>query len=259
MSGHVEGKCQACQTELETTVQLKYKETENMGWLSLGTKILAKTWKGGAKATSSLWKGGSTVLGGTSKILGAAAKNPKTAATLGVASFAGWKMLDDPNKSFGTAVGETVRQTVNGSGDFAHDVVNGFTGENTVEDIKEGASVLTESIKETLGETKGLLGTLSETLQGLGKFIGNIFGGNGTNMFANFFNNFGDGKVSGLSIAGLLAACYMMFGRSGLLGKIGGALLAMMLIGGNSQRQSVSNTETLAQNQSQDQQRGMRR
>lgn len=259
MPGYVEDKCQKCKTELEATVTNQKYKTDNMGWLSLGTKVLAKTWKAGAKTTSFLWKGGSTVLGGTAKVAGAAAKNPKTAATLGVASFAGWKMLDDSNKSFGTAVGETVRQAVNGSGDFAHDAVNGFTGENTVEDIKEGASDLTESIKETLGETKGLLGTLSETLQGLGKFIGNIFGGNGTNMFANFFNNFGEGKVSGLSIAGFLAACYMMFGRSGLLGKIGGALLAMMLIGGNSQRQSVSNTETLAQNQSQDQQRGMHR
>lgn len=230
-----------------------------MGWLSLGTKILTKTWKAGAKASSSLWRGGSAVLGGTAKVAGAAARNPKTAATLGVASFAGWKMLDDPGKSFGTAVGETTRQAVDGTGSFAHDAVNGFTGENTVEDVKNGATDFTDSVKETLGETKGLLGTLSETLQGLGKFVSNLFGGNGMNMFANFFNNFGEGKVSGLSIGGLLAACYMMFGRSGLLGKIGGALLAMMLIGGNSQRQSVSNTETLAQSQSRDQQQGIHR
>lgn len=53
-------------------------------------------------------------------------------------------------------------------------------------------------------------------------------------MFGNFFSNIGKGNVSGLSIVGLLAAGLMIFGRFGWLGKIGGALLAMMLIGNNS-------------------------
>jgi len=230
-----------------------------MGWLSLGTKILASTWRAGGKATSFLWRGGSSTLGAAGKVTAAAANNPKTALTLGVASYAGWKTLDNPDKSFGTAVGETVRQATNATGDFAHDAVNGFTGEKTVEKVSEGATSMVTDIQETLGETKGLLGTLSETLQGLGKFVSNLFGGNGTNMFANFFSNFGEGKVSGLGIAGILAGCYMMFGRSGLLSKIGGALLTMMLIGNNSQRQTVQQSEAVAQNQSQEQQRGMRR
>lgn len=230
-----------------------------MGWLSLGTKIIAKTLKTGANASSTLWKGGSTVLGSAANVASAAAKNPKTAATLGIASFAGWKMLDNPDKSFGTAVGETTRGLVSGSGDFTHDAINGFTGKNTVEDVQNGASDITTGIKETIGETKDVLGSISETLQGLGKFVSNIFGGNGTNMFSNFFNNFGEGKISGLSIGGLLAASYMMFGRTGLLGKIGGALLAMMMIGGNSQRQSIETSDSIARTQSQDQTKGMRR
>ncbi len=57
---------------------------------------------------------------------------------------------------------------------------------------------------------------------------------NGADMFGNFFSNIGKGNVSGLSIVGLLAAGLMIFGRFGWLGKIGGALLAMMLIGNNS-------------------------
>ena len=39
--------------------------------------------------------------------------------------------------------------------------------------------------------------------------------------------------VSGLSIAGLVAAAFLIFGRFGWLGKIAGAFLGMMLIGNN--------------------------
>lgn len=53
-------------------------------------------------------------------------------------------------------------------------------------------------------------------------------------MLGNFFANIAKGNVSGLSIVGLLAAGVMIFGRFGWLGKIGGMLLAMMLIGNNS-------------------------
>lgn len=52
-------------------------------------------------------------------------------------------------------------------------------------------------------------------------------------MFGNFFRNLGSGNVSGLSIAGLVAAAFLIFGRFGWLGKIAGAFLGMMLIGNN--------------------------
>ena len=39
--------------------------------------------------------------------------------------------------------------------------------------------------------------------------------------------------MSGLSIAGLVAAAFLIFGRFGWLGKIAGAFLGMMLIGSN--------------------------
>ena len=52
-------------------------------------------------------------------------------------------------------------------------------------------------------------------------------------MFGNFFRNLGSGNVSGLSIAGLIAAAFLIFGRFGWLGKIAGAFLGMMLIGNN--------------------------
>ena len=70
-------------------------------------------------------------------------------------------------------------------------------------------------------------------------------------MFGNFLNNLTSGNISGWGIGALIAASYMIFGRTGLLGKIGGALMAMMMIGNNSQRQTQ--TATLAQERSQEQ------
>ena len=209
-----------------------------MGWLSLATRVIPRLWKAGAKATSTLWKGGSSVAGTITR-------NPKTAAVAGVAAFAGWQKLSHPDESFGTAVGKTLRSGTEGTGDFAHDVVNGYTGEDTVEQVKDTTSNVISEIKDTATETKGLLSTLGDTLKGISSFIGNLFGGNGMDMFGNFIRNLASGKVSGLGIGALIASAYMIFGRPGLLGKIGGALMAMMMIGNNSHRltQNVANAE----------------
>lgn len=159
----------------------------------------------------------------------------------------------------GTSVGKTLREGADGTKDFLHDTVNGFTGENTVEKVQETTSSVINGLKETVSESKGILGTLGDTLKGISTFLGNIFGGNGMNMFANFFNNISSGKVSGLSIGGLIAAGYMLFGRTGLLGKIGGALLTMMLIGGNSRQQTTAVSQTAAPQQTQEQQAAIHR
>ena len=229
-----------------------------MGWLSLATRILPKVWRAGSKATSTVWKGGSAVLGTGGKALTLAARNPKATAATGVATFAGWRMLEHPEESLGTAVGKTVRGAVDESGDFAHDAVNGFTGENTVEQVKDTASNVIDGLKDTVTESKNILGSLGDTLQGIGSSLGNLLGG-GLNMFANFFNNLTSGKISGLGIGGLIAAGYLMFGRSGLLGKIGGALLAMMMISSNSRQQAPTVAQENVQHQSQEQQHGMHR
>ena len=123
-----------------------------MGWLSLATRILSKVWRAGSKATSTLWHGGSTVLGAGGKALTVAAKNPKTTAATGVATFAGWRMLDHPEESLGTTVGKTVRGAVDQSGDFAHDAVNSFTGENTVEQAKDTANNVVDGLQEMVSE-----------------------------------------------------------------------------------------------------------
>ena len=52
-------------------------------------------------------------------------------------------------------------------------------------------------------------------------------------MIGNFFSNIGKGNVSGLSLIGLVVAALLVFGRFGWMGKIAGAVLAMMMIGNN--------------------------
>ena len=74
---------------------------------------------------------------------------------------------------------------------------------------------------------------------GMTNFFRGIFGGTGVDMFGNFFGNLAKGNVSGLSIAGLVAAAFLTFGRFGWLGKIAGAMLGMMLIGNNSNMQNM--------------------
>ena len=53
------------------------------------------------------------------------------------------------------------------------------------------------------------------------------------------FKNLGKGNVSGLSLAGLVTAAFLTFGRFGWLGKIAGAMLGMMLIGNNSNIKNI--------------------
>ena len=222
-----------------------------MGWFSLVTKVAPKLWRGGAKVTSTLWHGGASVAGAGTKVVTAVAKNPKTTVVTGVAAYAGWDKLANPDESIGTAVGKTLRDGVEGVGGFAHDTVNGFTGEKTVEQVRDTATSVVSDLQGAASETKGLLGTIGDSLRGISSFLGNLFGGNGGNMFGNFLNNLTSGNISGLGIGALIAASYMIFGRTGLLGKIGGALMAMMMIGNNSQRQTQ--TATLAQERSQEQ------
>ncbi len=230
-----------------------------MGWLSLVTRVVPKLFRGATKATSTLWGGGKAVAAGTAKVATAAAKNPKTTMALGIGSYAGWSKLNNPDSSYGTEVGKTVHAAVNELGGFAHDVVNGYTGEKTVEGVADSATSVVSDVKETVSEAKGVIGTLGDTLKGISNFFGNLFGGNGTNMFSNFFNNIGQGNISGLGIGALIAAGYLIFGRTGLLGKIGGMLMAMMMIGNNSQSQTQNLAQAETQQKEQEQQRGMHR
>ena len=58
---------------------------------------------------------------------------------------------------------------------------------------------------------KIFLGGIGNMMSGLVNMIGS-----GVGAISNMFNNVGLGKISGLGIFGLIAAGYMMFGRSGI-------------------------------------------
>ena len=91
--------------------------------------------------------------------------------------------------------------------------------------------------------TQFKLHPLNSKWSGMSNFFRGIFGGNGLEMFGNFFKNLGKGNVSGLSLAGLVTAAFLTFGRFGWLGKIAGAMLGMMLIGNNSNIKNIVSGE----------------
>ena len=116
-----------------------------------------------------------------------------------------------------------------------------LVGEGTVDKGMEMAGEAAEKVEqavdragEALQGVKEGVSTMNQTWGGIGTFLGNLTGGNGLDMFGNFFSNLGKGNVSGLGMLGLVASALLVFGRFGWLGKIGGLLLGMMLIGNNS-------------------------
>lgn len=234
-----------------------------MGWLSLVPRVVATLWRGGAQATSAIWSGSKKAVVTSVKATSAAAsvglkgtevavKHPVATLAVGTGAYAGWKALSDDDKSLGTALGETIREETKAVGGFTHDTINGITGEDTVEKVTQGTTETISKLTGTVNETKGMLGTIGDSLSGIAKFLGNMFGGNGMNIFSNFFNNIGSGNISGLGIGALIASSYLIFGRTGMLGKIGGALLAMMMIGNHSQQQQQSVTQPLSDRQTPD-------
>jgi hypothetical protein len=83
------------------------------------------------------------------------------------------------------------------------------------------------------------VGGASNNLNGISNFLGSMTNGNGGNMFSNFFSNLFSGNVSGMSMLGLVASAFLIFGRFGWMGKIAGALLGMMMIGNNATLQQA--------------------
>ena len=117
-------------------------------------------------------------------------------------------------------------------------------GEEANQALRDTVSTTADTIGSVVGGAKDAINGVSDavtnvnnatsTWGGIGEFMRNLTGGNGTSMFGNFFSNIFNGNVGGMSILGLVASALLIFGRFGWLGKIAGALLGMMLIGSNS-------------------------
>lgn len=145
-------------------------------------------------------------------------------------------------------------------------VADVLVGEETVDKGMEAAGQAVEKVKKAVGQAGEALGgvkegvsSLNETWGGIGTFLKNMTGGNGLDMFGNFFANLGKGNVSGLGMLGLVASALLVFGRFGWLGKIGGLLLGMMLIGNNSKLERSAPAARQVPDEGQDRHGGMRR
>ncbi|MEY8590958.1 hypothetical protein AALK14_05850 [Butyricimonas hominis] len=200
-----------------------------MGFWSTVLKYGGKTVKGVGTATMA-----------TGKSVGKAALNPsqtlrgmgqavKTATIGGAVGYVGWEKLTT-DKSVVRIVSDAV---------VGESVTNAIAG--TADDVRELKGKAGEAVDAVSGAVAGI----DSKLDGVSNFLRGASGGGLLDMFGNFFRNLGQGNVSGLNIAGLVAAAFLIFGRFGWLGKIAGAFLGMMLIGNNAGIFRTPNTESV--------------
>lgn len=178
-----------------------------------------------------------------------AGKAMQTAAVGSAAGYVTWEKLTT-DKSVARIVGDAV------------------IGENATEAVVQTANDvqrLTGKAGEAVDAVNTVAGKMDPQFSGISDFFKNMFGGGGGDMIGNFFGNIGRGNVSGMSIVGLVAAAFMVFGRFGWMSKIAGALLGAMIIGNNSKvAQALPNgggTSSHGQNmeEAETQNRGMKR
>ena len=181
-----------------------------MGVWSTLLKYGGKAMKGVGTATATTGKSMGKAVLHPSQTLRGAGQAVKTATIGGAVGYVGWEKL--------TTDKSVVR--------IVSDAVIGEPATNTLAETADG-------VRELTGKAGEAVSSVSGAVTGVSNFLRQASGGGGLDMFGNFFRNLGSGNVSGLSIAGLVAAAFLIFGRFGWLGKIAGAFLGMMLIGNN--------------------------
>ena len=194
-----------------------------MSWatvLKAGLKFMGSGAKAPAKTV------GHTVLHPQQTIKGMGTAT-KTAAVGAATGYVAWEKLTT-DKSVARIVGDAVvgSDTIDSVGEKVEGVGN------AVSNLGETASNAMNSVSEAVGGA-------SNNLNGISNFLGSMTNGNGGNMFSNFFSNLFSGNVSGMSMLGLVASAFLIFGRFGWMGKIAGALLGMMMIGNNATLQQA--------------------
>ena len=187
-------------------------------------KYGGKAMKGAGKATVATGKSMGNAVLHPSQTLRGAGQAVKTATIGGAVGYVGWEKL--------TTDKSVVR--------IVSDAVIGEPGTNALANTAEDVRELTNKAEEAVGAVSGI----NSKLDGVSNFLRETTNGGGMNLFGNFFRNLGQGNVSGLSIAGLIAAAFLIFGRFGWLGKIAGAFLGMMLIGNNAGVFRTAETES---------------
>lgn len=180
-------------------------------------KYGGKAMKGVGTATATTGKSMGKAVLHPSQTLRGAGQAVKTATIGGAVGYVGWEKL--------TTDKSVVR--------IVSDAVIGEPATNTLAETADGVRELTGKAGEAVSSVSGAVTGIDNKLNGVSNFLRQASGGGGLDMFGNYFPNLGSGNVSGLSIAGLVAAAFLIFGRFGWLGKIAGAFLGMMLIGNN--------------------------
>ena len=188
-----------------------------MGVWSTLLKYGGKAMKGVGTATATTGKSMGKAVLHPSQTLRGAGQAVKTATIGGAVGYVGWEKL--------TTDKSVVR--------IVSDAVIGELATNTLAETADGVRELTGKAGEAIGSVSGAVTGIDNKLNGVSNFLRQASGGGVMDMFGNFFRNLGSGNVSGLGIAGLVAAEFLIFGRFGWLGKIAGAFLGMMLIGNN--------------------------
>ncbi|MBR0265712.1 MAG: hypothetical protein IJQ60_17735 [Prevotella sp.] len=187
-----------------------------MSWatvLKAGLKFM-----GGAKATVKTV--GHSVLHPQQTIKGMGTAT-KTAAVGAATGYVAWEKLTT-DKSVARIVGDAV---------VGSDTIDSV-GEK-VEGVGNAVNNLTDTASNAMDSVSNVLGGANNNLNGISNFLGSMTNGNGGNMFSNFFSNLFSGNVSGMSMLGLVASAFLIFGRFGWMGKIAGVLLGMLMIGNN--------------------------
>lgn len=115
---------------------------------------------------------------------------------------------------------------------------------NVVGSTVDGVEKTVTSAGQVIESAGNMLSGANNSTGGLGNFFQGLFSGNGLGMIGDFFKNIGNGKVSGLGLAGLIGAAFLCFGRFGWLGKIAGAILGMMVIGNNFNMNKIMGGQT---------------
>lgn len=188
-----------------------------MGFWSTVLKYGGKAAKGVGTATAATGKSVGKAVLNPSQTLRGAGQAVKTATVGGAVGYVGWEKLTT-DKSVVRIVSDAV---------VGESVTNAIAG--TADDVRELKGKAGEAVDAVSGAVAGI----DSKLGGVSNFLRGASGGGLSDMLGGFFRNLGQGNVSGLSIAGLVAAAFLIFGRFGWLGKIAGALLGMMLIGNN--------------------------
>lgn len=196
-------------------------------------KYGGKAMKGMGKAANATGKSAGEAVLHPSQTLRGAGHAVKTATVGGAFGYVGWQKLTT-DKSVVRIVSETA---------IGESATNALAG--TPEDMKE----LKDKAGETVSAISEAVGGVDSKLNGVSNFLRETSGGGLFNMLGGFLRNLGGGNVSGLNIAGLIAAAYLVFGRFGWLGKIAGLFLGMMLIGNNTGIVRAASPETVSRTQ----------